>query len=38
MKQINFKWSMVNLDICPRCGRSYNGSYCPCEENDLGDY
>lgn len=34
MQQSNFKWSMVNCYYCPRCGRPYDGSYCPCEEND----
>ena len=28
------KFNMVNLDYCPRCGEPYDGSYCPCMEND----
>ena len=22
---------------CPNCGSNYDGSYCSCQENDLGD-
>ena len=32
MRFIKFK--MVNLEICPRRGGAYDGSYCPCMEND----
>lgn len=32
MRFIKFK--MVNFEICPRCGRGYDGSYCLCMEND----
>lgn len=35
MKFIEFK--MVNFYICPECGEPYDGSYCLCHENDLGD-
>ena len=35
IKFLEFK--MVNCEICPNCGSPYDGSYCSCHENDLGD-
>ena len=32
MKFVKFR--MVNVEICSRCGRFYDGSYCSCMEND----
>lgn len=27
----------VYIFICPNCGSKYDGDYCSCQENDLGD-
>ena len=31
------KFSLGDFEICPNCGEFYDGSYCSCHENDLGD-